>query len=100
MHVLSPSSSSSQVSILDAAAVGEVLETFPVCSSPIKCIAAIPEFDDKDPDILSSKWMQWGEGEGRCVWGGGDVHVCMCLSVCACACLCVVLQDILFSHSL
>ena len=51
---------SSQVSILDAAAVGEVLETFPVCSNPIKCIAAIPEFDDQDPD--TSKWMQFGVG--------------------------------------
>ena len=55
--VLSPPPPSSQVSILDAAAVGEVLDTFPVCSNPIKCIAAIPEFDDQDPDIMASKWM-------------------------------------------
>ena len=45
-----------QVNILDAAAVGEVLETFAVCSSSIDCICVVPEFDDQDPDVLSSKW--------------------------------------------
>lgn len=43
-----------KVSILDAAAVGEVLETFPVSSTPVQCIASIPEFDDNDPDVLPS----------------------------------------------
>jgi hypothetical protein len=45
----------SKVSILDTAAVGEVLETFAVCSSPIICIGAVPSFNDKDPDVLSSQ---------------------------------------------
>ncbi|XP_019850321.1 PREDICTED: C-Jun-amino-terminal kinase-interacting protein 3-like isoform X2 [Amphimedon queenslandica] len=43
-----------KVSVLDTAAVGEVLETFAVCSTPIVCMSAIPSFDDKDPDVLSS----------------------------------------------
>lgn len=41
--------------MLDTAAVGEVLETFAVCSSPLTSIAAVPSFDEKDPDVLSSK---------------------------------------------
>lgn len=45
----------SQVSIIDSAAVGEVQETFIVSSSPIQCIAAIPEFNDQDPDVLASE---------------------------------------------
>lgn len=40
--------------MLDAAAVGEVIETFAVCSTPIGCIIATPEFNDSDPDVLSS----------------------------------------------
>lgn len=43
------------MNILDAAAVGEVLETFAVCSSSIDCICVVPEFDDQDTDVLSSK---------------------------------------------
>ena len=46
-----------QVNVLDAAAVGEVLDTFAVCSSPIVCICAVPSFDDQDPDVLASKWI-------------------------------------------
>ena len=49
-----------QVNILDAAAVGEVLETFAVCSSSIDCICVVPEFDAQDPDVLASKKeLQW-----------------------------------------
>ena len=42
---------------MDTAAVGEVLETFAVCSTPIVCMSAVPSFDDKDPDVLSSKLL-------------------------------------------
>ena len=44
-----------QVSVLDAAAMGEVLETFIVSSTPVQCITAIPGFDDNDPDVLTSQ---------------------------------------------
>ena len=44
-----------QVSVLDAAAMGEVLDSFIVSSTPIQCVTAIPGFDDQDPDILSSE---------------------------------------------
>lgn len=43
------------MSILDAAAVGEVLETFAVCSSSIDSICVVPEFDQNDPDVVSSE---------------------------------------------
>ena len=42
--------------MLDAAAVGEVQETFIVSSSVIQCIAPIPTFNDQDPDVLASKF--------------------------------------------
>jgi hypothetical protein len=44
----------SKVSVVDAGGVGDVLETFPVSSDPIACIASVPEFDDKDPEVLAS----------------------------------------------
>jgi hypothetical protein len=43
-----------KVSVLDAAAMGEVLESFIVSSTPIQCISAIPPFDENDPDVLTS----------------------------------------------
>lgn len=43
-----------KVSVLDAAAMGEVLESFIVSSTPVQCIAAIPAFDENDPDVLTS----------------------------------------------
>ena len=43
------------MSVIDAAAMGEALSTFPVCASPIHCIAAVPEFNENDPDVLTSK---------------------------------------------
>ena len=46
-----------QVSVLDAAAMGEVLETFIVSSTPVECITAIPAFDENDPDVLTSQFM-------------------------------------------
>ena len=51
----------SQVSVIDVAAVGDVLDTFPVCASPISCIVSVPEFDSKDPDVLA------GERQAFCV---------------------------------
>ena len=42
-----------QVSVLDAAAMGEVLETFIVSSTPVQCITTIPAFDDNGPDVLT-----------------------------------------------
>ena len=42
--------------MLDAAAMGEVLETFIVSSTPIDCITGIPAFDDNDPDVLTSEF--------------------------------------------
>ena len=44
-----------QVSVIDAAAMGEALETFTVCASPIQCIATVPGFNENDPDVLTSK---------------------------------------------
>ena len=44
-----------QVSVMDAAAMGEILETFIVSSTPIECITGIPAFDENDPDVLTSK---------------------------------------------
>ena len=44
-----------QVSVLDAAAMGEVLESFIVSSTPIQCISSVPAFDDNDPDVLTSQ---------------------------------------------
>lgn len=43
----------SQVSVIDVAAVGDVLDTFPVCASPIYCIASVPEFNSRDPDVMA-----------------------------------------------
>ena len=43
--------------MLDSAAVGEVLETFAVCSTPISSITAVPSFDVTDADVLSSKFV-------------------------------------------
>jgi septal ring factor EnvC (AmiA/AmiB activator) len=43
-----------KVSVLDAAAMGEILETFIVSSTPIECITGIPAFDENDPDVLTS----------------------------------------------
>ena len=37
----------SQVSVIDAAAMGEVIDTFPVCATPLCCICAIPAFDSE-----------------------------------------------------
>ncbi len=51
--------------MVDVAAVGEVLETFPVCASPIQCIASVPGFDENDPDVVAGK-------SGHCM------HVYMC----------------------
>ena len=45
----------SQVSVIDVSAVGEVLDTFPICASPISCIASVPEFDSRDPEIIAGK---------------------------------------------
>ena len=58
------------MSVVDVAAVGEVLETFPICASPIQCIASIPGFDDQDPDILAGVCVCVGVGVGMgvCVW--------------------------------
>ena len=44
-----------QVSVVDAGGVGDVIETFPVASDTITCIAAVPEFDEHDPEVLASK---------------------------------------------
>ena len=41
--------------MVDAAAMGEALDTFTVCASPIQCIAAVPGFNENDPDVLTSK---------------------------------------------
>ncbi len=41
--------------MVDVATMGEVLDTFPVCASPISCISAVPGFDNNDPDILAGK---------------------------------------------
>ena len=41
--------------MIDVAAVGDVLDTFPICASPITCIASIPEFDGNDPEVLAGK---------------------------------------------
>ncbi len=54
-----------QVSVLDVAAVGEVVETFPVCASPIQCIASVPGFDENDPDVIAGVWCVGG-GENMC----------------------------------
>ena len=45
------------MSVLDAAAMGEVLETFIVSSTPVECITAIPAFDENDPDVLTSTFL-------------------------------------------
>lgn len=37
--------------MVDVAAVGDVLDTFPVCASPISCITSVPEFDASDEEI-------------------------------------------------
>ena len=42
--------------MIDVAAVGDVLDTFPVCASPICCITAVPAFDSKDPEVIASKY--------------------------------------------
>ncbi len=41
--------------MVDAGGVGDVIETFPVASDTITCIAAVPEFDEHDPEVLASK---------------------------------------------
>ena len=44
-----------QVSVIDAATMGEALDTFTVCASPIHCIATVPGFNENDPDVLTSE---------------------------------------------
>ena len=46
-----------QVSVIDAAAMGEALDTFTICASPIHCIATVPGFNENDPDVLTSKTL-------------------------------------------
>ena len=41
--------------MVDAGGVGDVLETFPISSDPISCIASVPGFDDQDPEVLASE---------------------------------------------
>ena len=41
--------------MVDAGGVGDVVETFPVASDTIKCIAAVPEFNEQDPEVLASE---------------------------------------------
>ncbi|XP_065910931.1 C-Jun-amino-terminal kinase-interacting protein 3-like [Dysidea avara] len=43
-----------KVSIVDVGAVGEVLDTFPVCQTPVTCITSVPQFNPDDPDVLAS----------------------------------------------
>ena len=57
-----------QVSVIDAAAMGEAIETFTVCASPIHCIAAVPGFNENDPDVLTSKPLLISA-----------IHVCVCV---------------------
>lgn len=54
--------------MIDVAAVGDVLDTFPVCASPICCISSVPEFDGKDPDVLAGKICL-----SMSVWHGASV---------------------------
>lgn len=44
-----------QVSVIDAVSMGEALDTFTVCASPIHCIATVPGFNENDPNVLTSK---------------------------------------------
>ena len=44
-----------QISVVDAGGVGDVVETFPVASDTITCIASVPEFDEQDPEVLASE---------------------------------------------
>ena len=46
-----------KVSVIDVSAVGEVLDTFPVCQTPVTCITSVPRFNPDDPDVLAS-WYQ------------------------------------------
>lgn len=46
-----------KVSVIDVSAVGEVLDTFPVCQTPVTCITSVPQFNPEDPDVLAS-WYQ------------------------------------------
>ena len=41
--------------MIDAAAMGEVIDTFPVCATPLCCICAIPEFDPHDGEITTGQ---------------------------------------------
>lgn len=43
-----------KVSVIDVSAVGEVLDTFPVCQTPVTCITSVPQFNPEDPDVLAS----------------------------------------------
>ena len=42
--------------MIDVATMGEVLDTFPVCASPISCITSVPAFDPKDQEVVAGKW--------------------------------------------
>ena len=61
------------MSVVDVAAVGEVLETFPICASPIQCITSVPGFDDQDPDILAGVCVC--VCVRACVHAGGWVYI-------------------------
>ena len=43
--------------MIDVSAVGEVLDTFPVCQTPVTCITSVPQFNPDDPDVLASKYQ-------------------------------------------
>ena len=44
-----------QITVIDVAAMGEALETFTVCATPLCCISAIPGFDPHDSEIATGQ---------------------------------------------
>lgn len=42
-----------KVSVVDASTVGEVVDTFPVCATPICCVCTVPGFNPNDPEATA-----------------------------------------------
>ena len=44
-----------KVSVIDVSGVGEVLDTFPICQTPVTCITSV--FNSGNPDMSASKYQ-------------------------------------------
>ena len=69
--VCTGSSELSRVNVIDANMPGEVIDSFPVCSSPLLCIASVPGVEDDG--MCSSRLAV------HCTFASAYVKYCICV---------------------